>query len=44
MEMIENPMVMPKYDGEYESIPDDIWDDMESDAYDDMIFEEMTKE
>lgn len=41
---LENPMVLPEYEYKYEHIPDEVWADMESDAYDDMVFEEMTEE
>ena len=41
---IENPMVLPECNYKYDIIPDDVWADMESDAYDDMVFEEMSKE
>ena len=41
---IENPMTLPEYEYESKHIPDDIWADMESNAYDDMVFEEMNKD
>ena len=41
---IENLMTLSQCNYRYESIPDDVWADMESDAYDDMVFEEMNKE
>lgn len=28
----------------FKHIPDDVWADMESDSYDDMVFEEMDNE
>ena len=43
MEMIENPMVLPEYQYKFNNIPDDVWSDMESQAYDDMVFDELTK-
>ena len=44
MDETENPMVLPEYNYKFEHIPDDIWADMESDAYDDMVFEEMNED
>jgi hypothetical protein len=44
VENLENYMVMPEIDKYYDTIPDEIWSDMESNAYDDMIFEEMTEQ
>ena len=43
MEMIENFMVMPEYNYKFKHIPDDVWADMESNDYDDMVFEEIMK-
>ena len=44
MEFLENFMDIPEIEKYYDSIPDDVWADMESNDYDDMVFEEMTNE
>ena len=44
MEILENYMVMPRYEYESKHIPDEVWADMESNDYDDMVFNEMIKE
>ena len=44
VENLENPMVLPEYEYRYEHIPDEVWADMESNDYDDMVFEEMTED
>lgn len=44
MENLENYMVMPRYEYKFEHIPDEVWADMESNDYDDMVFEEMIDE
>ena len=41
MDMIENPMVLPEYTYKFNRIPDDVWADMESNDYDDMVFDEI---
>lgn len=44
MEMIENFMTLEKCEYKSDYIPDDVWGDMESDAYDDMVFEKMNED
>ena len=44
MENLENPMVLPEYEYYHRKIPEEIWADMESNDYDDLIFEEMTED
>lgn len=44
MEMIENPMVLPKYEYKSDHIDDDVWTELEDMEYEELVFEEMLKE
>lgn len=40
---MENIMVLPEEGDLYTPIPDEVWSDMESNAYDDAVFDELTR-
>ena len=41
---LENFLVLPEYNYKFNNIPDDVWADMESNDYDDMVFEDMIEQ